>query len=113
MMGERFDADRAIHELQQCQDILYDYSLKIKDDDYLKLCNGLQYAFFEIQQMKQHHHGMYVRLHDMSSEECIIFLLNVIKYIMWSYSIVVLVFTFYLIIDYRDKIIMSRIFKDH
>lgn len=113
-MNELFDADGAIQQLEECQEIIFDYSRVMKDDDYLTMCNNLQFVFLEINQMKRAFHGQsslmrdiintrrYLRT-DITSGDCMHFLLNVIKCIMWMYSFFVLLFTFYLIIYYHEK----------
>lgn len=123
-MNELFDADGAIEQLEECQEIIFDYSIVMKDADYLRVCNNLQFVFLEIHQMKRAFHGQssllrdiiqsrrrYLRT-DISSGDCMIFLLNVIKGIMWLYSFFVLMLTFYLIVYYHhikqeEKIITS------
>lgn len=122
-MNELFDADGAIEQLEECQEIIFDYSRVMKDDDYLTMCNNLQFVFLEIHKMKRVFRGQSSLLHDIlysrrylrteiSSGDCMIFLLNVIKGIMWLYSFFVLMLTFYLIvyshhIKQEEKIITS------
>lgn len=99
------DVSVSIKSVEECQEIVFEYRKEMKDADYLLLCNNLQYIFLQIQQVKNN--MIHARPHrernddfSMSSGDCIIFLLNVIKTILWCYSVCVFFVAIYLIMVY-------------
>lgn len=97
--------DEMEEAIQECQEIIYDYSIVMKDADYLKLCNGLQFIYHEIQDMKTANRGhfpLHARRYshrEMTSGECMMFLLNVVKGIICLYSLFILALTIYLVVS--------------
>jgi hypothetical protein len=92
------DSDEELgKKLQDCQDIIYEYRCQMKDGDYLTLCTNLQCLYLYINNVKHayssllqdvivsRHHPSSSRF--LSSYDCMLFLLNIIKGIIWFYSL--------------------------
>lgn len=97
--------DETEEAIQECQEIIYDYSMVMKDADYLRLCNALQFVYHEIQDMRRTIRGHFPMRaprsshREMTSGECMMFLLNVIKGIIWLYTLFILVLMIYLVLS--------------
>ena len=100
----------ALETVQDCQAICFDYRLTFKDADYLEINNHLQHIYSFIQhthiqrRSRDNRVFAYFRTRpneNMSSAECMLFLLNTIKGILWFYTIGLCLTILYIILIAR------------
>jgi hypothetical protein len=101
-----------LKKLQDCQEIIYEYRCEMKDGDYLTLCTNLQSFYFHVKDLRRMSRAYSSLLSDiivtrnqsprlLSSHDCMLFLLNIIKGIIWFYSIFMIGIVLYTIFNLK------------
>lgn len=113
------DSNRILSIIIDCQEIIDEHKCEMKDEQYLLLCNYLKEIFMFTKNIRVVINGQTSFIHDMihihrpqndslSSAECIMFLLNTMRCLIWFYGLCILSLVCSLIIFYsRSKMILS------